>query len=125
MSNEEKMITAEENNNSPETMKLHHASEFYKRLEKWIQNFEKRLDQEHEVGIRLINFGQTVTFHLQGISYSNPSLIAFVGTSDQFEPVELIQHVSQISILLIKVKRHDTSQPKKPICFHSGEQTDS
>lgn len=93
------------------------ASEFYERLVKWIQDFDDSLDQDHEVGIRLVSFGETVKFHLQDIGYWNPSLISFKGVTEQGNPVELIQNVSQISILLIKVQRQDTSQPKRPIGF--------
>ena len=91
------------------------ASEFHKRLVEWVNDFDKSLDQDHEVGVRLVNFGQAVTFHLRDIGYWNPSLISFSGYTEQGEPVELIQHVSQISILLLKVKRQDPSQPKQPI----------
>jgi hypothetical protein len=93
------------------------ASEFHKRLVEWINDFDKSLDQDHEVGVRLVNFGQAVTFHLRDIGYWNPSLISFSGYTEQGEPVELIQHVSQISILLFKMKRQDTSEPKRTIAF--------
>jgi hypothetical protein len=98
------------------------ASEFHKRLVEWINNFDKGLEQEFEVGVRLVNFGQAVTFHLQGMGFRNPSLISFSGYTEQGEPVELIQHVSQISILLTKVKRQDTLQPKRPIGFGSWDE---
>lgn len=97
------------------------ASEFHKRLIKWIQDFDKELDQEFEVGVRLVNFGQTVTFHLENIGYWNPSLISFSGFTENGEPVELIQHVSQISILLLKMKRKDPEKPKRSIGFASWE----
>ncbi len=101
------------------------ASEFHKRLQKWISDFEQALDQKHEVGARLVSFGQSVTFHLENIGYWNPSLISFSGFTDDGEPVELIQHVSQISILLVRVKRSDPLKPKRPIGFASwpGENT--
>ncbi|MET0753727.1 MAG: DUF6173 family protein [Pyrinomonadaceae bacterium] len=95
------------------------ASEFHKRLIKWINDFDSTLDQEHEVGVRLVSFGQTVVFHLFDISYWNPSLISFIGITNDGEPVELIQHISQISILLMKLKRLDTSKPKRKIGFRS------
>ena len=88
------------------------ASEFYERLVEWINDFNKSLGQEHEVGVRLVNFGQTVVFHLQDIGYCDPSLISFMGSTDKGEPLELIQHVSQISILLMKLKRQDPNKPK-------------
>ena len=97
------------------------ASEFYDRLVQWINDFDKGLDPQFEVGVRLVNFGQSVTFHLQDIGYWNPSLISFKGSSEQGEPVELIQHVSQISILLMKVARQDPSKPKQPIGFKNGD----
>jgi hypothetical protein len=98
------------------------ASEFHKRLVEWINDFDKSLDQDHEVGVRLVNFGQVVTFHLRDIGYWNPSLISFSGYTEQGEPVELIQHVSQISILLLKVKRQNTSQPKQSIGFANWDE---
>jgi len=101
------------------------ASEFHKRLIEWINKFDKSLEQEFEVGVRLVNFGQSVTFHLQDIGYWNPSLISFSGHTEQGEPVELIQHVSQISILLLKVKRQDLSKPKRPIGFGGWDDEDT
>jgi hypothetical protein len=103
-----RLVTHAENN---------YASEFHKRLVEWINNFDASLDEKHEVGIRLVSFGQTVTFHLQGLGYWNPSLISFTGTMESGAPVELIQHVSQISILLMKVERKDPDKPKCPIGF--------
>lgn len=97
------------------------ASEFHKRIAKLIQKFDANLDQEHEVGVKLVSFGQPIVFHLENMGFWNPSLISFKGFTDQGEPVELIQHVSQISILLMKVKRIDTSQPKRQIGFAPWE----
>ena len=82
-----------------------YASEFHKRLVKWIGDFDAALDQAHEVGVRLVSFGQTVVFHLDRIDYWDPSLISFSGVTDDGTPVELIQHVSQISVLLMKLPR--------------------
>lgn len=101
------------------------ASEFHRRLIEWINDFHKSLDEEHEVGVRLVNFGQSVTFHLEDISYWNPSLISFVGHTENGEPVELIQHVTQISVLLLKMKRQSIQPPKRPIGFSSWEEYES
>jgi hypothetical protein len=94
-----------------------YASAFHKRLAQWISNFDTELDEAHEVGVRLVNFGQSVTFRLSGIGYWNPSLISFQGVTEDGNPVELIQHVSQISVLLMKLPRTDPSIPKRPIGF--------
>lgn len=94
------------------------ASQFHKRLKNAIAGFDAQLDDQHEVGVRLVNFGQTVTFHLQGMGYFNPSLIVFKGTTTTGEPVELIQHVSQISVLLMKLPRLEPEKPKERGWFH-------
>lgn len=93
------------------------ASEFYERLVKWISKFDESLDNEYEVGVRLVNFGQTIIFHLKDIDYWNPSLLIFRGTTESGEPVELIQNTSQISILLMKLPRKEPELPKNPIGF--------
>ena len=94
-----------------------YASEFHRRLVKWINDFDATLDESHDVGVRLVTFGQAVVFHLENIWYWNPSLIRFSGHMEDGSPVDLIQHVSQISVLLMKLTRTDPSQPKRPIDF--------
>lgn len=105
----------------PETL----ASDFYKRLSQWITEFDESLDPDYEVGIRLVNFGQTIVFHLEHIGYWDPALISFSGRNEDGEPVELIQHISQISILLMKLKRTDPTKPKTKIGFASEVDSDS
>ena len=100
------------------------ASEFYKRLVKMINEFDEDLDQEHEVGMRLVTFGQTVTFHVVDLGYYNPSLITFYGKLENGSSVKLIQHVSQISFLLMAVKRLDPEVPKTKIGFCKNEEWD-
>lgn len=102
-----------------------YASEFYNRLVRLINDFNKSLDDNHEVGARLVNFGQTITFHIENIGFWNPSLICFNGYTENGDPIELIQHVTQISILLMKMKRLTTSEPKRPIGFADWDEYDN
>ena len=101
-----------------------YASEFYKRLTAWIKGFDASLDDAHEVGVRLVSFVQTVVFRLENMGYWNPSLLSFEGHTEDGDPVELIQHVSQISILLTTLRRPDPTIPKEPIGFASLMETD-
>jgi len=98
------------------------ADEFYRRLMIWINNFHKDLSDEYEVGGQLASFGRNIEFHFTDISYWNPSLISFIGCLDDGSPVELVQHVSQINILLIRKKRANPDEPKRPIGFASWEE---
>lgn len=100
------------------SVEANHASEFHRRLIEWIASFDQSLDQEHEVGIRLVSFGQAIVFRLEDLGYWNPSLISFKGQTEDGQPVELIQHVTQISVLLMRLPRADPTAPKKPIGFH-------
>lgn len=98
-----------------------YASVFYEQLMEFILAFEAELDPAHEVGVRLVNFGLNIEFHLARIGYHNPSLIAFYGTTNEGDPVQLVQHVSQISILLMNLPLRPGST-KKSIGFHAAQQ---
>jgi hypothetical protein len=110
-----------ENNPVVRHVEGNYASEFHRRLVEWINDFDQDLDAAHEVGVRLVSFGQAVTFHLEDIGYWNPSLISFTGKMDDGAPVELIQHVSQISVLLVKLPRQNPDEPKRRIGFQQDE----
>lgn len=79
----------------------------FKGLKKYIQDFEDGLDADHEVGARLVSFGNEVRFHVEKVGYMEPTLVTFIGVSDAGERVQLVQHVSQISVLLIALRRRE------------------
>ena len=81
-----------------------------------IKEFEDQLDNEHEVGLRLASFGQSIMLSVTGIGYSNPSTLVFYGyVGDQ--PATLIQHVSQLNFLLMAVKKADPQKAPRRIGF--------
>ncbi len=81
------------------------ASGFYKRIVEWINEFQRGLDADTEVGVNLVSFGRDVVFHLTDITYYNPQLLRFDGIDTDGQPVHLIQHVTQISVLLKTVPK--------------------
>lgn len=89
------------------------ASEFLKRLLQVMSDFEDRLDQEHDIGIRLVSFGQSAVIHVNALGYINPNLIRFYGTLEDGSTVELVQHVSQVSFLLVEIRRQNPEEPKQ------------
>lgn len=93
------------------------ASEFCKKLYEEIIDFDASLDNENEVAARLVSFGETIQFGIESIGFSNPSLIIFSGHTSDGSHVQLVQHVSQISILLLSAKRPEPEKPKFPIGF--------
>ncbi|MDF2501686.1 MAG: hypothetical protein K0Q77_2400 [Anaerosporomusa subterranea] len=93
------------------------ASEFCRKLYSSIQQFDEQLDNTLEVGMRLVAFGQAITFSVSRLGYTDPSLIHFYGRLDNGQPVELVQHVSQISFLLTAIPRLNPDKPKSQIGF--------
>ncbi|MBI2823595.1 MAG: hypothetical protein HYX69_02765 [Planctomycetia bacterium] len=85
------------------------------RLARLITEFDTELDDSEEVGMQLASFGQTVVFRIEEIGYLEPSLLIFSGESETGGRVRLVQHVSQLSFLLVALKRSDPSEPKKPL----------
>jgi len=98
------------------------ASEFHSRLIRMINEFDEGLNQSEEVGVRLVSFGQSVTFSVENIGYCNPSLIRFYGRLEDGSPVQLVQHVTQISFLLMALKRENPNEPKRKIGFCSEKE---
>lgn len=94
------------------------ASEFCKRLTEYCQEFDAELDAEHEVGAKLVSYGESVMLYVESIGYYDPSLIHFDGVlADEKTPVRLVQHVSQISFLLMALPKKDPDKPKQPFGF--------
>lgn len=77
----------------------------YRRLAEYIKRFEGKLDSEHELGARMVSFGQDVLFHVEDMGYYGPDIITFYGTDSKGQSVQLIQHISQLSVLLVAVKK--------------------
>ena len=81
------------------------AKWMFDRLAAYIKQFESRLDDEHEIGARLVSFGHNLTFHIEDMGYYGPDMIVFYGKAENGEPVQLIQHTSQLSVLLMAVRK--------------------
>ena len=84
----------------------------FERLATYIRQFEATLDQEHEVGARLVSFGRELSFHIEDMGYYGPDMIVFYGKNEKGEPVQLIQHTSQLSVLLVAVRKQ-SERPRR------------
>lgn len=91
------------------------ADQQFKILKRYIQLFEESLDSEHEVGIMMTNFGQSVLMQVRQVSYEYPVLMVFKGYVNGQKTV-LIQHVNQLNFMLTSVKIQ-SEQPKRRIGF--------
>lgn len=76
------------------------AGWMFKRLVKQIKAFEARLDHEEEIGGYLATGAGPDAFHIVTVGYSDPDLLIFEGLNQDGRPVQLVQHHSQLSLLL-------------------------
>ena len=81
-------------------------------MREYITSFEASLDQDHEIGVRLVSLGGAIFFHAEEISFYKPSVISFKGVTPEGERVQLVQHVSQLSFLL-KAARKLEDKPRR------------
>lgn len=98
-------------------IKSNFAEEYVKRIITVMNDYNSRLDHSQQVALSLVHFGQNMTINVSSIGFWNPGLVIYRGTAPDGTPIELVQHVSQISCLLTSVPRTDTSTPKRPIGF--------
>ena len=99
------------------------AKNIFHQITDQVKRFEAVLDDEHEVGMKLVSFGQSIQFTVTKLSYMNPSLIWFEGILPEGSHVQLIQHVNQVSFLMIAINRPNPDQAKSPIGFCPDQTT--
>ena len=78
-----------------------YASLLFNSLKEQIADFQSRLKPDEEVAALLASFGTTVIIRVSSIGYRLPHLIMLKGYEEGSDrEVELLQHVSQVNILL-------------------------
>lgn len=95
------------------------ANEQFEILKRYIQDFEQSLDAEHEVGIMMTNFGQSVLMNVHQITFEDPVLMVFKGYVNGREAT-LIQHINQLNFMLTSIKK-ESDHPKCQIGFITNQ----
>lgn len=93
----------------------------YERLILYIQNFEKQLDAEQEVAMGFAG-DSTGVIRIEGMGYFDPDLITFYGSDPSGARTQLVQHVSQLSVMLRSLPKPDATAQAKRIGFRLAEQ---
>ena len=95
----------------------------YERIILYIQNFEKQLDNDHEVGLGFAGGGAGV-IKIDGLGYYDPDIVTYYGTNDSGAKTQLIQHVSQLNVMLMASPKHvDQAEPNR-IGFRLAQELD-
>lgn len=88
----------------------------YDRLILYIRNFEQQLDADHEVAMGFAGSDAGV-LTIEGVGFFEPDLITFYGRDEDGMKTQLIQHVSQLSVMLRAVPKAEPEEPARRIGF--------
>ncbi|RZJ19511.1 MAG: hypothetical protein EON91_01260 [Brevundimonas sp.] len=75
------------------------------RLSKLIEEFEGQLDKDEEIGARIVGLPGDGTMQIEDVGFWGPDLILFLGKNADGKPVRLVQHYTQISVVLSALKK--------------------
>lgn len=86
----------------------------YERLILYIQHFEKTLDPDHEVAMGFAG-GEAGVIRIEGMGFFEPDIITFYGTDPAGARTQLVQHVSQLSVMLRALPKavQDDAPPRR------------
>ncbi|WP_375689147.1 DUF6173 family protein [Pseudooceanicola sp. LIPI14-2-Ac024] len=88
----------------------------YERLILYIQNFEKLLDAEHEVAIGFTGSDAGV-MRIEGMGFFDPDIVTFYGTDPSGAKTQLVQHVTQLSVMLRALPKPENAVEPQRIGF--------
>lgn len=71
----------------------------YERIVLYLQEFEKQLDSEHEVAMGFTG-GDAGVLRIEGMGYFDPDIVTFYGSDPTGSRTQLIQHVTQLNVML-------------------------
>jgi len=92
----------------------------YERLILYIQNFEKALDSEHEVAMGFVG-GDAGVLKIEGMGYFDPDIVTFYGSDASGSKTQLVQHVSQLSVMLRALPKPRAQAKAERIGFRLAE----
>ncbi|TNJ47631.1 DUF6173 family protein [Phaeobacter sp. B1627] len=88
----------------------------YERLILYIKNFEEQLDGEHEVAMGFAG-GDAGVLRIEGMGYFDPDIVTFYGSDSGGARTQLVQHVSQLNVILRAMAKPKPEEPAKRIGF--------
>lgn len=95
----------------------------YQRLILYIKNFEKMLDDEQEIAMGFTDTGAGV-LRIEGLGYFDPDIVTFYGTDATGGRVQLVQHVSQLNVILRAMPKAREAEAPRRIGFELAKALD-
>lgn len=88
----------------------------YERLILYIRNFEERLEAGQEVAMGFAG-SEAGVLTIEGVGYFDPDILTFYGRDEAGMRTQLVQHVSQLSVMLRAVPKAAPEEPARRIGF--------
>lgn len=88
----------------------------YDRVILYIRNFEDQLDSAHEVAMGFTGSDAGV-LRIEGVGFYDPDIITFYGRDEDGLRTQLIQHISQLNVILRAVPKAQPEEPARRIGF--------
>ncbi|MFN4155910.1 MAG: DUF6173 family protein [Paracoccaceae bacterium] len=88
----------------------------YERVILYLRNFEAQLDNAHEVALGFTGASAGV-LQIEGLGYYDPDILTFYGIDEDGQKTQLIQHVSQLNVILRAVPKRRAAEPPRRIGF--------
>ncbi|HDZ80501.1 MAG TPA: hypothetical protein ENH56_04540 [Roseobacter sp.] len=96
----------------------------YERVVLYLKNFEEQLDSDHEVAMGFAGNDAGV-LRIEGMGYFDPDMVTFYGADSDDTRMQLIQHVSQLNVVLRALPKAAESAPAKRIGFRLVEELEA
>ncbi|MBJ3764101.1 hypothetical protein ILP92_15225 [Maribius pontilimi] len=96
----------------------------YQRMVLYIKNFEEQLDDQHEIAMAFAGDASGV-MRIEGMGYFDPDIITFYGTDPTGARTQLVQHVSQLSVMLRALPKGVAKEAPRRIGFRLVDDLDA
>ncbi len=95
----------------------------YERVIIYLKNFEVQLDNEHEAAIGFAG-GDAGVLKIEGMGYYHPDIVTFYRTDPAGDRTRLVQHVTQLNVILRAVPKDVEKAEPNRIDFRVAQDSD-
>ncbi|MEM1277465.1 MAG: DUF6173 family protein [Pseudomonadota bacterium] len=96
----------------------------YERMVLYIQKFEEMLDAQHEVAMGITG-SEVGSLRIQGMGYFAPDILTFYGEGPDGAKTQLVQHVTQLNVMLRATPKIDPKAEPNRIGFRLREKLEN
>ena len=83
------------------------------RLSKLIEDFEKGLDRDEEIGATIVGLPGDATLKFDEVGFWAPDLLLFSGKNADGKPVRVIQHYAALNVTLSSTRKPEEREARR------------